>query len=300
MEFTIANQFFSVAISSTGASIMSIKSFDGTEYFWQGDPAYWSGRDLNPFPYVARLTDGKYTLDGHEYKMNIHGIAPTSEFKPVEHTERLLILEMTSTPDTFRQYPRSFSFSIVFEVIDNALVKTFIVNNLDSQDMYFGLGGHPGFNVPLKKGLAFSDYYLHFIPELPVSEKQPDLGIKQVLFTEDCFVEGSLQPFDRLVNGKLYLNHELFDHDAIVLTNIPKTVVLGSDIDERSVTVEFPQMTYLGLWHTPKTDAPYVCIEPWCTLPSRKGIVEAFETQPGLLHLKSGEQYVNTWKIIIS
>ena len=28
--------------------------------------------------------------------------------------------------------------------------------------MYFGVGGHPGFAVPLEKGLAFEDYCLQF------------------------------------------------------------------------------------------------------------------------------------------
>ena len=28
--------------------------------------------------------------------------------------------------------------------------------------MYFGLGGHPGFNVPLEAGLSFEDYCLEF------------------------------------------------------------------------------------------------------------------------------------------
>ena len=46
----------------------------------------------------------------------------------------------------------------------------------------FGLGGHPGINVPLEKGLAFEDYCLEPWTSLPSRqdlvedlEKQPDL-----------------------------------------------------------------------------------------------------------------------------
>ena len=28
--------------------------------------------------------------------------------------------------------------------------------------MYFGIGGHPAFNVPLESSLTFEDYYLSF------------------------------------------------------------------------------------------------------------------------------------------
>ena len=71
--------------------------------------------------------------------------------------------------------------------------------------------------------------------------------------------------------GKLPLAHNLFDQDAIVLTDMAKAVTLCSEKGTRSVRVSYPQMNFLGIWHMPFTDAPYVCIEPWSALPSRKG-----------------------------
>jgi galactose mutarotase-like enzyme len=58
-------------------------------------------------------------------------------------------------------------------------------------------------------------------------------------------------------------------------------------------------MKYLGLWHVPKTKAPYICIEPWSSLPSRQDIVEEFENQSDLISLPSGETYNNPWVITI-
>ena len=58
MLFHISNQFLTVSVSDRGAELMSILGSDGTEYLWQGDPAYWGDRAPNIFPYVARLTDG--------------------------------------------------------------------------------------------------------------------------------------------------------------------------------------------------------------------------------------------------
>ena len=46
----------------------------------------------------------------------------------------------------------------------------------------------------------------------------------------------------------------------------------------KEICVTYPNMTYLGIWHMPKTDAPYICIEPWSSLPSRKNVVEDLET----------------------
>ena len=96
---------------------------------------------------------------------------------------------------------------------------------------------------------------------------------------------------------KLPLEHSLFDHDAIVLTNVSPCVTLKSDKSYRAIRVEYPDMPYVGFWHMPKTDAPYICIEPWSSLPARKGIVEDLTTQPGLISLDVGCEYKNQWSV---
>jgi galactose mutarotase-like enzyme len=59
-------------------------------------------------------------------------------------------------------------------------------------------------------------------------------------------------------------------------------------------------MGYLGLWHWPRTDAPYICIEPWCSLPSFAGQIAVFEEQKDLISLPAGQIYRNIWTIEIS
>lgn len=63
MNYTIFNDFLEVTVSDVGAELMSVKSKkDGTEYLWQGDPAFWAGRAYNLFPICGRLTEGRYTF----------------------------------------------------------------------------------------------------------------------------------------------------------------------------------------------------------------------------------------------
>ena len=157
MLYTIKNDFLTVAVAGQGAELMSIQGSDGTEYLWQGDPKYWSDRALNIFPYVARLTDGSYYMDGELHQMNIHGIAPYCCFAVAEHTEEKLVLELVSDDENYTSYPRTFAFRICYALRENTLEVTFEVENKDGKTMYFGLGGHPGFNVPLDGG-SFEDY----------------------------------------------------------------------------------------------------------------------------------------------
>ena len=95
------------------------------------------------------------------------------------------------------------------------------------------------------------------------------------------------------------LRHDLFDHDAIVLKNMAKSVTIASDKTKRYVTVSYPQMPYVGFWHAERKDAPYVCIEPWVSLPARDGVVEDFACKGDLIHLPGHGSYENTWYITI-
>lgn len=110
---------------------------------------------------------------------------------------------------------------------------------------------------------------------------------------------GTESPFP-LVDGKtIPLSHGLFDLDAIVLGNVSRSLTLHSRKSNRSVTVDFPGMGFLGLWHAPKTDAPYVCVEPWVSLPSHSAYVEDFAKQEHLISLNAGETYRNEMVITL-
>ena len=283
----IQNDKLTVTIDPMGAALWSIQDDCKREYLWQGDERYWKDRAPNLFPYIARLTDKRYTLNGQEYSMDIHGFAKKSLFSVAEQTKEQLVMRLQDTPETYAVYPYHFTFDIRYELIDSKIQITFVVENKDDKTMYFGVGGHPGFNLPLEDGKKFEDYEAYF------GECQP----KKVEFSDDCFVLGMV-PF-KLENGGLPLRHEMFDNDAIVLGGTNGEVTFRAEGGSRAIKVTYPDMAYLGLWHKPHTDAPYVCIEPWSSLPSRKGIVEDLATQPGLMSLEAGKIYTNQWVIEI-
>lgn len=287
MLHTIHNDYLSITVSEKGAELQSILGADGTEYLWQGDPKYWSDRALNIFPYVARLFQGSYYLDGQLYRMDIHGIAPYRQFR-AEAGPQELTFTLESDEQTRRSYPREFAFRVKYTLQDRMLLIRYVVENRDNRTMYFGLGGHPGFQVPLAEGLAFEDYRLRF-----AAPAEP----KRVGFTQDCFVDGTETVFPLEDRRLLPLKHALFDEDAIVLTDMCRQVTLESDKDPHSVTVTYPPMAYLGLWHWPKTDAPYLCIEPWCSLPARAGKIAVLEEQTDLLKLEPGMTQEYTWTL---
>ena len=288
MLHTIKNEYLEVTVNALGAQLWSILSSDGTQVLWQGDKTYWADRALTIFPYVARLWQGQYMLDGENYTMPIHGFAPESSFALAEKTDSRMVFALEDSEKTRAQYPRRFLFRVEYALEGDTLAVTYAVENRDEKPMFFGLGGHPGFNVPLEAGKAFEDYRLRF------AEKCAPM---RVGFSPECFVTGEDVPFPLEEGRLLPLRHDLFDDDAIVLRDMARSVTLEAPGGSRSVTVSFPDMPYLGIWHWPKTDAPYVCIEPWVSLPAKHGEVTCFEKQPDLIRLEPGRVYTNRWTI---
>lgn len=286
----IRNDAMTVTIDELGAQLMSITAADGTEYMWTGDPAYWKGRSPNLFPYVGRLTGDRYTFLGEPYEMGRHGFARNTVFTPVYAREDRVTLRITDSGETRKVYPFAFIYEVSYTLEGSTLHVTYAVENKDDRTMYFGLGGHPGFRVPLEEGRAFTDYRLTFAhPSRPW----------QVLMSDSCMISGQEVPYPLEDGVTLPLRHDLFDRDAIILKNFDRTVTLSAGEGTRGLTLTCPNMRYLGVWHMPKTDAPYVCLEPWLSLPSRQDVVEELTQQNDLQALESGGRYENGWSVTV-
>ena len=292
MNYTISNDQIEVTVSDVGAELMSIKSLkDGTEFLWQGDPAFWAGRAYNLFPICGRLAEGKYTFRGETYEMNLHGFVRKSTLDATVLARDKIDFGLRSDERTKAMYPFDFEYHICYSLVGSTVkMEISVINHTDST-MPFALGGHPGFNVPLAGAGAFEDWRLEFCPECePV----------RVVFSDACLTTEEREPFP-LEDGKiLRLRHDLFDHDAVVLAGTSHRVSLKSDLSPHSVTVEVPDaMKYLGIWHAPKKEAPYVCIEPWTSLPAYDGRVDDLETKEDMFELSPLASYELIWTITV-
>lgn len=265
MVYTIENEFLKVGVEDKGAQLKSILYKNGeVETLWQGDAKYWKGRAYNLFPIVGRLIDNKYIYDGKVYEMDRHGFARNKNFVLIEKRSDYMAFAISADDETKKSYPFDFVFIVEYFVEGNALTVNYKVSNVGEETMYFGLGAHPGFNVPFLGG-KFEDYCIEF--------DKPCKPLKLEL-SPSCFISGKKTAFPLVNDKSLYLRHDLFDNDAIVLTDVPNKLYLKRKDCDKCISVEYPKMPFLGLWHAPHTAVPYVCIEPWENLQSVDGGVE--------------------------
>lgn len=290
MIYSIENKKMKVEIESHGAELMSVKTIsDGCEYLWQGDPKYWGDRACVIFPICGRLVDGYYTYEGKKYEMELHGFVRNREFSVLERKEDRITFEFTADDSSKEIYPFDFTLRVTYALDGNRLVNAFTVINNGESILPYSLGGHPGFNVPLDKNDSFEDCYLAF------GEKcEPEM----FLLSPTCFLSGETAPFKLKCGTRLPLTHDLFDNDAIFLKNTAKTVSIKSKKSKKTLTVEFEDFDYVGFWHAMKSDAPFVCIEPWTGLPATDGKHDDFATKQAMRYLDGGADITYKFTII--
>lgn len=256
MQKTLSNAAVSLSVDSFGAEMHSLQH-DGVEYLWQADAAHWARHAPVLFPIVGKLKNNQYCYDGKTYEMGGHGFARDSEFELIEETTDKLVYQLTDSETTRAHYPFHFQLQVSYQLIGNSVTVSYDVANTDDKPLYFGIGAHPAFNVPLQNG-NFEDYQLTISPaalrqEIPLD---PPTGLLKLDTTFE--IEKTVFPLTR----------ELFKDDALVFKSTTENVeiALTNKIDNHGVTVSFENMPYFGLWSPYATDAPFACIEPWCGL----------------------------------
>lgn len=290
MDYSIKNDIVSITASEIGGELKTIKSSDGTDYLWTGSKEYWQGSAPNLFPFIGRLYEGKYLYNNESYPLAIHGFLRESKMTVNKTNDSELEFSLESNEDTYKMYPFNFDLVIRYTLCENAVKILYQVHNKDEKDMPFAIGGHPGFCVPLNKDLSFDDYYLEFSHKSTPKRTEP---------TSTALLNGNYIDFPLEEDLILRLNHSLFDNDAIVLKDIARSVLLKSDKDSRAVRVDYTDFQYLGIWHTNKTEAPFICIEPWTALQGYEGIIQEIDKNDDMIVLKHNEVYKNEWVITI-
>ena len=285
----LENDELKVSLSSKGAELMSIiDKRDQTEYIWQGNPEYWAYHAPHLFPIVGGLNQNSLSVDGNLYPLSRHGFARTSTFRRIESAPQQAIFELRYNQETLAAYPYKFEFQVIYFLVNRSLKVVYKVINLDSKDIYFSVGAHPGFNVPFNNETSFEDYYIEFQTDEHLQSHQ--LAANGLFNNERVTVLTE--------DKKLNLSYDLFEKDALVFKNIQsRSVILKSKKSTKQVKVDFPNFSYLGLWS--KSKAPFICIEPWLGCADADGDQLDISKKEAIQQLKHGHVFETDFTITV-
>jgi galactose mutarotase-like enzyme len=286
--YRIESNKLNISIQTKGAELVSVlHTENGLEYMWNADPKFWAKRSPVLFPIVGTLKNNTYYYNGKAYNLPRHGFARDKEFSVISHNEDEVTFSIRNDEETIKMFPFRFSFNIQYKVeADELSVKYIVENNEPMDDIYFSVGGHPAFKVPLTEGTKYEDYELLF-------DQKETAGRWPI--TKEGLIESKTDP---LLNNTdvLPLSKELFLKDALVLKDLRSVYVrLQSNETEHGLEFNFAGFPFLGLWAAPGAD--FVCIEPWCGIADSVDTDQQLQNKEGIICLPAGEKFEAVWRV---
>jgi galactose mutarotase-like enzyme len=285
--FQLENDRLTISVDAKGAELKSVIRKDlGLEYMWSGDPAFWAKTSPVLFPIVGTLKENTYYFNDREYHLSRHGFARDQAFNVTEQTVDSIAFSTRSNEDTLAVYPFRFTFSLIYSVAGDKLSVEYRVQNNGDERMFFSVGGHPAFKVPLVEGTRYEDYRLVF-------EKEENAGRWPI--SKDGLIEKTTQPLLQQTR-ELPVTKELFSKDALVLKGLKSQwVQLASDKTPHGLKFYFEGFPFLGLWAAPGAD--FVCIEPWCGIADNVDSNQQLPDKEGILQLLPEEEFRRVWRV---
>ena len=291
MTFTIAKNGATAVCNTKGGELTSFVH-DGIEYVWQGDPKYWSGQAPCLFPVVCRAKEDRVIVDGASYPMPKHGIARKVEYTPTEVTPDSVTFTLTESAETLAAYPHPFKLEIIHKVTGEGFSTTYRVTNTDTKEMLFCIGGHPGFNCPLREGEKFEDYSILFANAAG--------AVAHITEQEGGYMDPALPALDVIKNNELPLRYSDYDNDAIVVEDLPeKSLKLVHRATGRGIRFDFHSFDAIGFWTPIKADAPFICLEPWNGLPGGLGETPEMSSKKYVKTLAPGETFTTGYQVTV-
>ena len=285
--FSISNQELTVSINAQGAELQSIfNKQTQLEYLWDANPAFWPKKSPALFPIVGGLKNGVYTFEGQQYTLGRHGFAREAVFSVQEQTESSIVFNLNANETTRAVYPFEFSFSIAYRVIGNKLYVTYLVENTGDKNLFFSVGAHPAFKVPLTTGTNYEDWYLEF-------------GSTELVGVHPLDAEGLVEPFaiPYLDNcSQLALKKSLFYGDALVFKNLAShSIGIRSKKTQHGLSMHYGYFPFMGIWSA--KDADFVCIEPWCGVADSTATNGQLINKEGINTLMPTTQFEREWYV---
>lgn len=274
------------AIGSTMGGELISYNRNGQEYIWEGIPEYWASHAPLLFPTVGATIDGSVKFEGTAYPLQKHGFARKQEFRLLEQTEDKLVYELYDNQASHEVYPYKFRLLAAHRITDDGFSTEYTVENIDSKDIWFCIGGHPGFRCPMNAGEKFSDYKLIF----------DSVENEDVIYTTNYgggYIDAALPITDKLKNTNEWeLDYADYDVDVLIAPKLKShSVKLVNKNTGKGIEMDFNGFKAVGIWTPPKKNAPFVCIEPWNGLPAHLNETGNFEDKPYAIKLPIGEKY---------
>ena len=288
----LENRAFPRGDQQMGAELTSFKSKNaGTEYVWQA--TLWRGSGTRLSCSDRRAAQGQ---DLYRRRQGIRDhpawLRPRSGMAGEPRERHLRVVHAHA--ERLHEKDVSVGLPVHGALYAGRLLaqKGHITENCSDSTMYYEVGGHDAYNLCWQDGEQVTDYYVAFEGTDKLCRIVTD---EAVMLTE----ERTDVPLD---NGRLPITRELFANDAVMAEGLPvRRASIGCTKNSRRVTMDFADFDYFAVWSPYKDfDVPFVCLEPWSTLPDGSYLDHAIEHKTGVRVLQPGQSETLSFTTTVS
>ncbi len=230
------------------------------------EPDYTKELD-NPYLYgmpilypVNRISNGKFTFEGREYKFPInepdtgcyiHGELHNTEFELIEKGEDFIICEYESKGE-YLEFPHKFRIRITYLLKEDGLYQETKIENMSKENMPNFLGYHTTFNIPFSKGADSRDItVLTEVGDEIERNMSVYLPTGNILPADDItkkLNKGTFNPFEKVISR----HYKIKEGRRIEISDNVKKIKIVYENDEK---FNF-RLIYNG------NADEYICLEP--------------------------------------
>ncbi|MBP3683962.1 MAG: aldose 1-epimerase family protein [Oscillospiraceae bacterium] len=282
MEYTIENEYLKLTVTTWGAQVKSVvRKCDNVEHIWQADKSVWGYHAPILFPHAGKVVGGKIIAKGKEFVSSQHGFARLMEHDFVEQSRDTIVLELCSSEETLKTFPYEFRLVSTFTLEGDTLHHTLTVENLDEEELPFGIGYHPAFTVPFDDKHVATDYELRF------SEMESPICINNL---PHGLMHGNIYYLGSNIQS-IPIDERLFANDSHCMVGLKsQTLGLYEKDTGRGVVCNISEFPYTLIWSKPGMPK-FVCIEPWHSLPSPENGTSYWNEKPAAAILAPNEAW---------
>ncbi len=251
----LENRELCIEIADRGAELSRVWDKETCcERLWSADPAIWNRHAPILFPFVGKVINGKYRVNGREYAMKTqHGFARDLDFVCTEELPGSVTHVLCATAETRSIYPYDFRLLVRHRLDENAprlLHVEWEVSNAGQETMYYAIGGHPGFLPP--QGVKKEDCFLGFPGQEQLRYISADpAGFAMPGALHGLKLQDSMTPYAAsLPETWIFEGHQVSAAQLVRPDRTPWVTLFCED---------FP---ILAVWAN--AAGPFVCLEPWC------------------------------------
>lgn len=289
---TIKNQELCAAFNTQGAEARSLRDLHtGREYLWQGDERWWGGCSPILFPITGGMWNGETLLHGQPLRIPKHGFAAKCEWTVLEQEESRATFVLRSDDDAVKAsfadaFPFRYELRVTYSLEGRTLRADIAVENLDTEEIYFQVGGHPGIALPDWKEEEPVDGYMKFEGEARHLVRAGEQGCIEV----DADGTPLQFPIPAEPDGLVPLRVETFAHEALILCQ-QVTAATVLDKARRPIARVASGAPVWLFWNPQGVHSPFICCEPWYGLPDLQGFHDDISLRPYIQHAAPAE----TW-----